>query len=352
MGVDQESQAHVEDFNDDSRSDENDQRNNWEKQTSMKSRIQRILPSVIFDVGLPSLDVYSDVSLIIGWFLAGHPIYAWTMTVPVLLQFLSTAYKWYYVDKPDTKRWSWILLLLQCWPQFRALRVIRLLYKGVPKANEKMKKMMNDISSTEPYLEAWPSVMAMTAIWMHALGSRSFSQAWYWLWFKRISSQDPHNTEVLYGDLGQTWFFISFMVSFLTAGLGITKLFLVGPCPILSQEGPINGLCTWRFMFCFLGVLSSMFTKAFFIGVTINIHLQDYAIEKDSQVVELLLCLLLQFVPNLILSTVSILLSTGFTLKFWKIVFDYPGVWLLPAATYYSVGPQEVKCGESAIITN
>ena len=267
------------------------------------------------------------------------------MAVPVLLQFFSTVYKWYHVDKTETKMWSWIFLILQCWPQFRAIRVIRLLYKADPKANDKKRKMISDTSSTEPYLEAWPSIMAMTAIWMHAVGTRSFSGYWLTLWTTTVDYFDTQNAEVLYGDLGKNWFFFSFSISFLTAGLGITKLLLVGPCPVLSQDGPVDGLFTWRFLFCFLGVLSSMFTKAFFIGVTINIHLQDFAIDTDSQVVELLLCLLLQFIPNLIVSSISILLSTGFTRKFWKIIFDYPGVWLLPAATYYSVGPKEIQCG-------
>ena len=318
-------------------------------EVSMKNRILRILPTAVFDVALPSLDVYSDLSLIIGWFWAGHPIYAWTMTDPVLLQFMSTAYKWYQVDKPQTKKWSWILLFLQFWPQFRALRVIRLLYKNDFRANEKKKKMMTDISSTEPYLEAWPSVMAMTAIWMHADATKDFSPVG-----ASIDNSGAvigvQNDEIHYGNLGQYRFFFSFSVSFLTAGLGLTKLFLVGPCPILSQEGPLDGLCTWRFILCFLGVLSSMFTKAFFIGLTINTHLDIHKV-NNSQLMELLLCLLLQFLPNMILSTISIHISTGLNQNFRKVLFGYPGVWLLPVATYFSVGPKKLQCSRSNVNT-
>ena len=74
---------------------------------SKTSLFKRILPVALFDVGLPSLDVYSDLSLIIGWFISGNPIYALAMCVPFLLQNLSTIYKWYEIEKPESKKWSW-----------------------------------------------------------------------------------------------------------------------------------------------------------------------------------------------------------------------------------------------------
>ena len=90
-----------------------------ENELSTKDRIKRILPTAVLDVALPSLDVYSDLSLIIGWLVnIDAKNYALMMTVPVLLQFLSSIYKWYQIDDPKTKKWSWILVIFQCWPQF------------------------------------------------------------------------------------------------------------------------------------------------------------------------------------------------------------------------------------------
>ena len=215
-----------------------------ENELSMKDRIQRILPSIILDVALPSLDVYSDISLIIGW-LRWNPWgsreynYGLMMIVPVLLQILSSIYKWYQIDDPKTKKWSWILVIFQCWPQFRSLKVVRLLYKNDSRAEEEKKKMMRDVLSTEPYLEAWPSVMITTGIWMGEL-----------IRFRR-------NENDVFGELGsiKMGFYFSYSISILTASLGLTKLLLVGPCPILSDKGLLNGLFTWRFFLCFLGVL-------------------------------------------------------------------------------------------------
>ena len=220
-----------------------------ENELSMKDRIQRILPSIILDVALPSLDVYSDISLIIGW-LRWNPWgsreynYGLMMIVPVLLQILSSIYKWYQIDDPKTKKWSWILVIYQCWPQFRSLKVVRLLYKNDSRAEEEKKKMMRDVLSTEPYLEAWPSVMITTGIWMGEL-----------IRFRR-------NENDVFGELGsiKMGFYFSYSISILTASLGLTKLLLVGPCPILSDKGLLNGLFTWRFFLCFLGVLLSVAT--------------------------------------------------------------------------------------------
>ena len=75
--------------------------------------IKRIAPSFIFDVALPSVDVYSDLSLIIPWYRNGHLKYAASMTAPLLLQFISTAYKWFQLEKRESKKWSWTILLLQ-----------------------------------------------------------------------------------------------------------------------------------------------------------------------------------------------------------------------------------------------
>ena len=125
---------------------------------------KKVLPSVLFDVIMPTLDVYSDLSLIIPWYIAGHPTYAASMTVPLSLQFTSTIYQWIKIEKPADKKWSWIFLFLQLWPQLRALRIIHLLYKGNDKALHKRKKILADVCTTEPFLEAWPSVLVLTVI--------------------------------------------------------------------------------------------------------------------------------------------------------------------------------------------
>ena len=126
--------------------------------------IKRISPSMVFDVALPSIDVYSDFSLTLGWAWYGHWKFAISMTVPIVLQFMSTIYKWIQLEKRESKKWSWILLLLQFWPQLRAIRIMNLDFKNDKKAEAKKSELMRTITSTEPFLESWPSIIIMTII--------------------------------------------------------------------------------------------------------------------------------------------------------------------------------------------
>merc|ERR1712038_1890623 len=101
----------------------------------------------------------------------------------------------------------------------------------------------------------------MTAIWMHSV-CKHFENNEY-------GTDDGYGCGYIIDETKKSFLF-SYSISILTASLGLTKLLLVGPCPILSDKGLLNGLFTWRFFLCFLGVLSSMLTKAFFIVFAIG----------------------------------------------------------------------------------
>ena len=56
----------------------------------------------------------------------------------------------------------------------------------------------------------------------------------------------------------------------------------------------------------------------------------------------------LQFVPNIILSFFFIMNVTGCNKKFTKILANFPGLWLLPVATFFTIGHfKENKLGFS-----
>ena len=241
------------------------------------------------------------------------------MCVPLFLQNLATIYKWYEIEKPESKKWSWLLLLGQCWPQFRALKVIRLMYQNNPKANKKKRKLMADVGSTEPYLESWPSVLIMTIIFVYSLPNRA-------------RRPNEMNEKAVFGTdntgeasfTGFIWFLVSYAISILTASLGVTKLLVIGPCPV------IRGLCTWRFILCFLSVMTSILTKGLFMAAII--------VTGGSNMLETCSLFVLQIIPNVILSFFFIVKVTGCRKKFTKILADFPGLWLLPVATFFTIG--------------
>ena len=128
--------------------------------------MKRIAPSFFLDVALPSIDVYTDFSLVLGWAWSGHLKYAASMSFPIILQFLSTIYNWFRLEKTENKKWSWPILLFQFWPQWRAMSIMNLDIKNDQNVEEKKKELMREITSTEPFLEAWPSIIIMTIIWL------------------------------------------------------------------------------------------------------------------------------------------------------------------------------------------
>ena len=357
--------------------------------------IKAIAPSFIFDVALPSIDVYSDFSLILGWYWNRHWKYAISMSIPLLVQFFFTIYKWCRLEKKENKKWSWPILLLQFWPQWRAIRIMGFHLQNDKKAEEKKKEMMQEISSTEPFLEAWPSIIIMTIIIIIASNDYSFSKhcendkddeecleyldSIYQP--PKYCSDYPESTEVPFtgarcaiysGFGGKIWFFITFSISSITGSLGITKFLQVGPFSVLSTEGPLGGICRWRFALAFLSVLTSMFAKGCFIAifafryilVYILISSQEYQNHRylsslfvknvletfevtDNPILQLCILLLLLgmlIFPNMLYSFMCIAYSTGPNKKFIEVILAYPAGWMLPIATYFVIGPKKSSC--------
>ena len=354
------------------------------------SGVKKLGPSFVFDVILPSADVYSDLSLVIPWYWNGHYKYASSMTFPLLLQFLSTTYKWFRLEKRESKRWSWIILLLQCWPQWRAIRIIQLEMQKDEEAQAKKIELMREVTTTEPFLEAWPSILVMTIICFISIIDDSF---WDYcgehnliLWHEDIYNNrtwtcngsdeylfggiDPppqyceiqpldNKCAVFSGPGGPTWFFITMAISAISGSLGVTKFLQNGPFPLLTTEGLLGGICKCKFILAFLSVLTSVITKGFIGTLLIISHLLGSseddsseamkraigASEKGDSLITLLLTLFgtLMF-PYLILSVISISCSTGLSKTLLKVLLNYPAALMLSCITYFTIGPPESNC--------
>ena len=124
----------------------------------------KITPSFLLDVVQPTVDVYTDLYLIIAWYRSHHWKYAISMTFPLLLHFSSTTYKWAQLEKNRNKRWTWIPLVLQFWPQWKALSIMKLDWKNDSNTEAKMKELKREVAPGEPFLEAFPSMMILLII--------------------------------------------------------------------------------------------------------------------------------------------------------------------------------------------
>ena len=80
------------------------------------------LKLVIFNIILPCIDIFFDARLI----LRLHPQYLGCLLVIVsglLLHFIFTCFAWWRLEPRGQKKWSWIFLILQIWPQMKAVEV-------------------------------------------------------------------------------------------------------------------------------------------------------------------------------------------------------------------------------------
>ena len=78
---------------------------------------------IVFNIILPTIDVFLDAALVQKLFLNGYLGCGAFVTCGIVTNFLFTSLAWWRMESAEQKKWSWIFLLLQLWPQLRAFQV-------------------------------------------------------------------------------------------------------------------------------------------------------------------------------------------------------------------------------------
>ena len=279
------------------------------------------------------------------------------MLIPVVLQFVSTIYKWIRLEKTNSKRWTWIPLVLQFWPQWRALRIINLDRKDTIKADEKKKELKREVTSTEPFLEAFTSLLIMTVILMISINDKSFTDFCIanpeykeCPEYNNSQSAPPeyckqhpyiNRCAVFSGPGGLGWYLVTYMFSIFSCVLGITNFLRNGPFSVLS------GMLTIRFVLAFVAVGLSIGAKITFWVLYCSFFITLDNPEEGDNINNLTSHALVLFglliLPNLLCSLISIASCTGLNKDFFKVIARFPASWMLPICTYFTIGPQNLK---------
>ena len=214
-----------------------------------------ILPSLIFDVVVPFVDNVSDLRQILEWYTTNHWKFATSMLIPFLLNVTANIYHWWKWDSNTEKKYTWLLVILQLWPIYRAIKLAYKSWKKLPGVEAEKKKFEGEVLSLEPYLESLPSVLVMT------MAFQSMEDKCYLPGL--AETEECKSTKMAV--LGETpsYFYATFFISILTATLGISKYLLKGPFRVLTEDGTLNGMLTCRFLFLFIVILMSVVTKSF-----------------------------------------------------------------------------------------
>ena len=78
---------------------------------------------IIFNVILPTIDMCLDTALVQKLFLNGFWGSALVVTTGIFTNFFFSSLAWWRLEPAGQKKWSWIFLLLQLWPQLKAFQV-------------------------------------------------------------------------------------------------------------------------------------------------------------------------------------------------------------------------------------
>ena len=164
----------------------------------------------------------------------------------------------------------------------------------------------------------------------------------------KYCANNPGNNKCsVFGGLGgSTWFFTTYFISIFSAALGITRFLQIGPLSMLNDEGPLRGICTWRFLLAFLAIITSILCKVTLIS--------DFIIPNDArELSELSISIWLErlstafaifVLPNIIFSIICFTYSTGVNRKLIEFILSYPASWILPVATNFAIGPRRSLC--------
>eukprot|EP00092_Neocalanus_flemingeri_P001426 GFUD01001522.1.p1 GENE.GFUD01001522.1~~GFUD01001522.1.p1 ORF type:complete len:729 (+),score=77.61 GFUD01001522.1:102-2288(+) len=211
--------------------------------------LKELLLMIVLMEILPTVDIATDLRIAIIWFSTRR---AWAISIfcTLLGHTFCSAVLWYYLEPRKMKKYSWIFVIFQVFPQYRAAYII---YHFARKSsdNDAVQENRNIydrmISTVEPYVESVPQVIILTASfysgWGNLTGNLDDVIA-----LEQVTGVANEKTRLGYFDIPY-FFYVSFGLSCFSASWGITMFFKKGPIRFL----PTNGLITLDLVVALLG---------------------------------------------------------------------------------------------------
>ena len=232
-----------------------------------------IIPNLVLDAVLPTVDSVLDLIFILRWYTLGHVNYASALAVPFIINSVFNIYQWWKLDTKIEKKFSWLLFVLQLWPAYKTINFILHLYYENRKKNEEKRKLKRQILLLEPYLESVPSLFVLfVAIFssVDLFGGIAISPEYY---------------ASLIGEC-IILFWTKFSIAFLTSSLTLSTYLLQGPCKAIPNNGHLNGMVSWKYLIAFISTLFSLCGK---LSLAAYLFISPFAIQHSFHPTEKLL---------------------------------------------------------------
>ena len=194
------------------------------------------------NVGLPTLDVYTDIALstklysrstvttyhdingtsVDPWRIetteVSHPIWASSLLVPFIINYMLGWYAWVNTEwKKDSRKFTWIFAILGCYPQLLAGRIIWLFWTKPKRAEREKNHLERNVMQNEVYTEAVPTSFIMIFL------------------FTATANSSSEERELIFGTSALAQ--VTFFTSLLSASLGLAKCLKVGLIIVIRYTG-------------------------------------------------------------------------------------------------------------------
>jgi len=315
--------------------------------SSRGEKIKEILILLLLNVILPSVDVYSDVGLILKFYVKGsrfnpycnqvywrlkerfncydnlptsnvsyilHHNWGTMMLLPFLLNYLICWYVWAITDKRKTV--TWVAALLSFYPQYVACKIIYQIWWVDPKRGLKKKRHLErDVIQLEVFYESVPSTLVMTYLLVRANG--------------RVEGAELIFNKDNMGSFDSVLFLVGFSSSVITSSLGLAKNLKVGPCRILpEQKRYLGGLLSPRFVLIFFACGFTLVGKGVAIAGVFILIRPECALDLGR---EAAIAVSTFFLPGFLVGFFSC-----WHLGILKTFLAQPSVFLLPVFTHFT----------------
>ena len=201
--------------------------------------IKELVLMICIMVLLPTVDVGTDLELAIIWFSTRR---AWSISIicTIIGHTICSAILWYFLEPGSRKRYSWIFVISQTYPQYRAAFIIYDFITKCPDEAAKERRSIYDqkIGTIEPFIESVPQVIILTASWFSAWGTLTGNLDDITA-LEQVMREENEHTWHGYFNI-PTLFYVSFSVSCFSAAWGVTMFFKKGPMRFLPEDGLIT----------------------------------------------------------------------------------------------------------------
>lgn len=229
--------------------------------------------------------------------------YGYAMLAPILLMTIFSLRQWWRLEKSWNRLRTLPLVLLQVFPQYRALRI---LYLGLQKkASWRAEKDVydRDLTSLEPNLEAIPETYIVLAY--------SISDGGWLGW----------------------GFLVSLVISIFSGGFGIAEFMKTGPCKMIpSTSGFIDGFVSLGFPAVVFSIIATFVGKGLSLTVV--------ALDGGAGLIfsKAAMWMALNLLPQFIYACCILWATLGFK-KAAKACFNYPALVLTPCIGTWTFSP-------------